>query len=71
MRIKKTTKDNIIFIIPAAALLLAVILLRERLTHILVPLALAFIIAKILEPLVNFLGPGSTFQRQALWLPEW
>lgn len=61
MRIKKTTKDNIIFIIPAAALLLAVILLRERLTHILVPLALAFIIAKILEPLVNFFGTRKHF----------
>lgn len=63
MRIKKSTKDNIIFIIPAVTLLLAVIFFRQRLTHILVPLALAFIITKILGSLVNFLAAQKHFSR--------
>lgn len=63
MRIKKSTKDNIIFLIPTAVFLFAVFLLRDRLTHILVPLGLAFIIAKMLTPLVDFLAAKRPFSK--------
>lgn len=63
MKAKEQVKENLLFLIPAVLVLLLLLLFGRRLSHILISLVLALLIATLMEPTVNLIQRKLGFRR--------
>ena len=58
-------REKVIFLLPAIFLLILIVVLRKRLTHILIPVTIALILSYMMEPVVTMFQKKANMKRGA------